>query len=150
MNIKRKIRIYSLILLIVTMLGNAVVISSSANSEDYLQHIESIVVKLEKASEEGLNTSKVEQYLNNALSLLSNGNLTTIEENWVNNNLTLADEELNSLTSNLNSYVFWKNVKLILTIGLIASIPILTYLFLPRIWAYAWFKTRRKWIVKKK
>ncbi|MEM1773306.1 MAG: hypothetical protein QXQ71_05760 [Desulfurococcaceae archaeon] len=117
--------------------------------EDYLNRVKSIVAALERVSREGMDTSRVEYYLNNALGLLSKGNLTPLEEEWVRGNLSFAEEELSSLLTNLDSYVFWRNIKLGLTIGFIASIPLLTYFFLPRTWAYIWFKTRRKWVVKK-
>lgn len=117
---------------------------------EYMDRVSEIIVKLEELSRVGMNTSSVENYLNSALRLLSKSELSDIEKNWVENNLTLAEKELEKLWASKSSFQLWKNMHLTITIALLLTIPLATYFFLPKAWAYVWFKTRRKWIVKKR
>lgn len=75
-----------------------------------------------------MNTSNIEDYLNNALRLLSKSDLSEVEKNWVENNLTLAGRELEKLWANKNLFQFWKNLRLAATITLLLIIPLATYL----------------------
>ncbi|MEM1642946.1 MAG: hypothetical protein QXV30_03545 [Desulfurococcaceae archaeon] len=59
--------------------------------------ISEIVVKLEELSRIGMNTSSVEDCLNNALRLLSKSELSEVERNWVENNLIFAEIELENM-----------------------------------------------------
>ncbi|AFK50870.1 hypothetical protein TCELL_0445 [Thermogladius calderae 1633] len=121
-----------------------------AASPDYLAQVEEIATKLKSLSQAGMNTSMVEEYVNNALSLINKGNLTPEEAAWVEGNLTLAREELSSLESSYSSFVTWRYITLAGTVVGFASIPIAVYFLLPRAWAYLWFKTRKKWLVRRR
>jgi len=138
------------VLLIVLIILASVASVTANNSDVYLEKIAGIIMKVEKLSGEGVDTRAIEIYLNNALRLLDKGGLTDVERSWVEGNLSLAERIADELINTLGRYVLWRNIRLGLTVGLIALIPILVYLFLPRVWAYLWFKTRRRWIVKLK
>ncbi|MEM0261536.1 MAG: hypothetical protein QW836_09995 [Ignisphaera sp.] len=138
------------VLLIVLIILASVASVTASNSDVYLEKIAGIIMKVEKLSSEGVDTRAIEIYLNNALRLLDKGGLTDVERSWVEGNLSLAERIADELINTLGRYVLWRNIRLGLTVGLIALIPILVYLFLPRVWAYLWFKTRRRWIVKLK
>lgn len=137
------------LLIILIVLANATSVTASG-SDMYLERIAGIIVKVEKLSSEGVDTRAIEVHLNNALRLLDKGGLTDVEREWIEGNLSLAERIADELLSTLDRYVLWRNIRLGLTVGLIALIPILVYLFLPRIWAYLWFKTHRRWVVKPK
>lgn len=138
--------IYALLIVLIILVNAASVTAS--NSDVYLERIAGIIVKVEKLSREGVDTRAIEMHLNNALRLLDKGGLTDVERSWVEGNLSLAERIADELLNTLDRYVLWRNIRLGLTVGLIALIPILVYLFLPRVWAYLWFKTHRRWIVK--
>lgn len=121
----------------------------TSDEQEYLSIIESYARRLKKLSIVGMNTSEAEQYISNALSLLNRSELTIEEKEWIMSNLTLAGIFINRLEENYASFTFWRNLEVTVTILSLVSIPILTYVFLPRVWALVWFKTRRKWIVKK-
>jgi len=112
--------------------------------------VESIEARLKPLSQAGMNTSVVEEYVNNALRLLNKGNLTSEEASWVEGNLTLARQELSSLEASYSSFITWRYVTIAITVVAYAMIPLAVYFLLPRAWAYLWFKTRRKWIVSRK
>ncbi|MEM0378705.1 MAG: hypothetical protein QXP68_06690 [Thermosphaera sp.] len=121
----------------------------TSDEQEYLSIIESYARRLKKLSIVGMNTSEAEQYISNALSLLNKGELTIEEKEWITGNLTLAGIFIDRLEENYPSFIFWRNLEVTLTILGLISIPILTYVLLPRVWALVWFKTRRKWIVKR-
>lgn len=124
--------IYIYALLIVLILVNAA--SVIANSSDvYLERIAGIIVKVEKLSREGVDTRAIEMHLNNALRLLDKDSLTDDERSWVEGNLSLAERIADELLNTLDRYALWRNIRLGLTVGLIALIPILVYLFLSRV-----------------
>jgi hypothetical protein len=118
--------------------------------QDYLGLIEDYAVRLKKLSSEGMNTSEAERFIKNALLLLGKGDLTEEEVAWIRSNLTAADQEIRRLEGEFQSYMFWKTAGIVVRVTLLLSIPVVTYVFLPRLWAYVWFKTRGKWIVRKK
>jgi hypothetical protein len=118
--------------------------------QDYLGLIEDFAARLKKLSSEGMNTSEAEKFIKNALLLLGKEDLTEEEVAWIQSNLTAADQELRRLEGEFQSYMFWKTAGVAARVTLLLSIPVITYVFLPRLWAYVWFKTRRKWIVRKK
>jgi len=118
--------------------------------QDYLSLIEDYVARLKKLSSEGMNTSEAEKFIKNALLLLGEEDLTEEEIAWIQSNLTAADQEIRRLEGEFQSYMIWKTAGVVARVTLLLSIPVITYVFLPRLWAYVWFKTRRKWIVKKK
>ncbi|WFO74577.1 hypothetical protein J4526_05695 [Desulfurococcaceae archaeon MEX13E-LK6-19] len=58
-------------------------------------------------------------------------------------------EDARRLEEQAPSIVFWRDFTKAMTVVCLASIPVLTYLFLPRIYLDMWYKLKRKWVVKK-
>lgn len=121
----------------------------SDESQEYMSIVESYAERLKRLSTVGMNTSEAEHYINNALSLLGKSELTDEERDWIRANLTMAGVILDQLEREYSEFTFWRNFDIAAKVICLVSIPVLTYLFLPRIWALVWFKARRKWIIKK-
>jgi hypothetical protein len=65
------------------------------------------------------------------------------------NLVNTALSELTSLQKELPNYKFWRNFWLFLRISAIAIVPPAFYYIFPRIYAYLWYRARRKWVVRR-
>lgn len=116
-----------------------VVFSSDFDSE--------IGVLVEKAGElysKGLNITVVLGKLNRAIALYEEGDVEDA-------NMLLS--EVNSLIGDMRALadrVYLVNMVIkIVTVLVLAVIPLAVYFLLPRIYLYVWYKTRRKWILSR-
>jgi hypothetical protein len=99
---------------------------------------------IELLSGEGMNVSRQVNLLNSALALYRQGKVKEADD--------LVNEALNELVSlqaELPSYTFWRDLWLLLRISAIASVPLAFYYAFPRIYAYLWYRARRKWVVRR-
>lgn len=81
--------------------------------------------------------------------------LKKVHENLINHRdedaiLIIEDirNEINTLKQSMPTIIFFQNLVKGLMITFLASIPILIYILLPRIYIYLWYRARRKWVVK--
>jgi hypothetical protein len=116
-----------------------VVFSSDFDSE--------IGVLVEKAGElysKGLNITVVLGKLNRAIALYEEGDVEDA-------NMLLS--EVNSLIGDMRvlaDRVYLVNMVIkVVTVLVLAVIPLAVYFLLPRIYLYVWYKTRRKWILSR-
>jgi hypothetical protein len=116
-----------------------VVFSSDFDSE--------IGVLVEKAGElysKGLNITVVLEKLNRAIALYEEGGVEDA-------NMLLS--EVNSLIGDMRALadrVYLANMVIkVVTVLVLAVIPLAVYFLLPRIYLYVWYKTRRKWILSR-
>jgi len=128
------LRIIPLLLLLIPLL-------SSGAQPNGLERAFSLI---ELLSSEGMNVSRQVNLLNSALALYRQGKVKEAD-NLVNTALS----ELTSLQKELPNYKFWRNFWLFLRISAIAIVPPAFYYIFPRIYAYLWYRARRKWIVRR-
>ncbi|MCC6035312.1 MAG: hypothetical protein LM567_07455 [Desulfurococcaceae archaeon] len=134
--------VFSVITLLLILSSTAilpVVFSSDFDSE--------ISVLVEKAGElysKGLNITVVLGKLNRAIALYEEGDVEDA-------NMLLS--EVNSLIGDMRALadrVYLVNMVIkVVTILVLAVIPLAVYFLLPRIYLYVWYKTRRKWILSR-
>lgn len=134
--------IFSVITLLLILSSIAilpVVFSSDFDSE--------IGVLVEKAGElysKGLNITVVLEKLNRAIALYEEGGVEDA-------NMLLS--EVNSLIGDMRALadrVYLANMVIkVVTVLVLAVIPLAVYFLLPRIYLYVWYKTRRKWILSR-
>lgn len=109
---------------------------------DMLREVESIMKDLEYLHSRGVDVGPVVDLLNKAVSEYSNGSFEKaygyIEE---------ARRRVESLKVEAESTYIKIMVVKAVTVASLASIPLLTYFMLPRLYLYLWFKLHRKWIV---
>ncbi|WP_440060233.1 hypothetical protein ACSU1N_03595 [Thermogladius sp. 4427co] len=146
----RALLYFSMLIIFVSVLTPTASTTTPYDTSQYITQIQDIEQELKPISQAGMNTSLVEYYVNNALQLISKGQLTSEEAAWVENNISLAWSELEKLKAEYPSYVLWKNIYTWASIALYASIPVITYFLLPRVWAYIWYWTKRKWRVARR
>lgn len=127
-----------------------VVYAESDAKDLVLGRVGELVKRLEVLSRDGVNTSMAEYYINCALAVLNSECYTVECLGWVWSNLTIAEREISRLEDAHPGYVMWRNFSLGATVAGLVTIPIFIYVFLPRLWAYAWYAARRKWIVVEK
>ena len=128
------LRIIPLLLLLIPLL-------SSGAQPNGLERAFSLI---ELLSSEGMNVSRQVNLLNSALALYRQGKVKEAD-NLVNTALS----ELTSLQKELPNYKFWRNFWLFLRISAIAIVPPAFYYIFPRIYAYLWYRARRKWVVRR-
>ena len=109
------------------------------------EKVEEAFIILESLSREGMNVSEPIHLLNSALALYRENKTEEAEKL-----LKQALERLRELENELPSYKFWRDLKLYSSIVVMALIPIAFYYFFPRVYAFSWYKTRRKWVVRRK
>ncbi len=102
---------------------------------------------VEELSSEGMNVSLIVSELNDVLTLIEEN--TTESLTKAMDRLRDIELEVSELRGELPSFKFWRDVTLVTKVAILASIPILTYLLLPRVYISLWLKYRRRWVVKK-
>lgn len=98
---------------------------------------------LEKLGEEGMDVSAHIAALNEALQLYRENRTAEAEEliGQVLNQLRVAEQSL-------PAYRLQKWLRVGVAVAVLTAIPPLFYYFFPRVYAFAWAISRRKWVVK--
>lgn len=65
----------------------------------------------------------------------------------INELLSAAEREIINLENSRSEYILWRNIAIWGTVATLASIPLLIYVILPKIWAFAWYASRKDWLV---
>ena len=104
--------------------------------------------KTEYLGSKGINVSVIVDDLNRVLDLLYRGDNSSLEEAY--NILLELNTTCNRLLEELPSVILWRNIRLYSTVGVLASIPILSYIFIPRLYVKTWYRFRKKWLVSEK
>lgn len=143
------------VLLIVIILSIHIVLASSQSQDNRLNVNESrelwnllikVYSKVEFLGSQGINVTSLVDNLNRALELIEKGDNESLIEAY--NIITFVNTSCNHLMEELPDIVMWRNIRIYSTIGLLASLPILLYIFLPRIYLYVWYNSRKKWVVQ--
>lgn len=114
-----------------------------AEQADVYIQIGEIVGMLEELYRKGVDVAGIVKDLNTIIQLASSGNkgeaLARLEQ--VKNKLREVEYVAESIyiTKTVSKYVL---------VGFIASIPIVVYLVLPRVYLYLWYSVRKRWIVR--
>lgn len=100
---------------------------------------------LYKLSRMGVDVGDLVDRLDEAQKLLDKGDVVGAEK--------IIDgvlEDASRLEEEAGMIVFVNNVCKALTVSAIASIPVFTYFFFPRIYLELWYRLKKKWVVVKK
>ncbi|AFH42523.1 hypothetical protein IOK49_03455 [Fervidicoccus fontis] len=140
-------KVYSVIILLIVIISPFIIVSSQS-SEDVIgtnSTITQLLGEIVYLYDHGVNVSQLVNKLNYAVKLEQEGNITA-------SSLIISQlqENISALMPSAESN-YYKIIALkIIEIILLLSIPVLTYVFLPRIYLSIWYRSRRKWLVKKK
>ena len=134
--------IFSVITLLLIL--SSIAILPVVFSSDFDSEISVLVEKAGELYSKGLNITVVLEKLNRAIALYEEGDVEDA-------NMLLS--EVNSLIGDMRvlaDRVYLVNMVIkIVTVLVLAVIPLAVYFLLPRIYLYVWYKTRRKWILSR-
>jgi hypothetical protein len=130
---------YITLVVLVLLLCNLLIVSTSSDLDG---DVGSLVERASELYSKGIDISIIIEKLNNAI--------VSYEEGNVNESSRLLGEA-RGLIENMSTIaysVYFSNIvfKAIIVV-LLATIPVLVYILLPRFYLYLWYKSRKKWIV---
>ena len=117
--------------------------SAPRDQEIIVKEIEGLMRDLEYLYSRGVNISDIIDLLNRAIQY-TDRNISEAQRL-----ISIAKEEISERRSYAENTYLMNLVIKYLEITAIASIPLLVYLFLPRIYLYLWYRSHRKWIIKR-
>jgi len=109
---------------------------------DFDSEIGILVERTSELYSKGLNVTIILEKLNHAIALYEEG---SVEEASVL--LREVESFIEDMSITASSVYLVNMVKKVVTIIVLAAIPVIVYFLLPRLYLYVWYKTRRKWIV---
>lgn len=104
--------------------------------------------KVEYLGSQGMNVSGLVNNLNHVLNIFERGDNESLVE--ARNLLLRLNDECDRMLEELPNYVLWRNIRLYSIIGFLVSVPVLAYVFLPRIYIRLWYRFHKKWLVVEK
>ncbi|MEM2848636.1 MAG: hypothetical protein QXM79_07705 [Zestosphaera sp.] len=111
--------------------------------EDLLSEVESIMKDLEYLHSRGVDVGLVVDLLNRAISEYFGGDVRVARTH-----LEEARRAVEDLKAGAESTYFRIIAVKTATVACLASIPLVVYFALPRLYLYLWFKLHRKWVVR--
>ena len=93
---------------------------------------------------DGVNVTNIVRDLNMVLRYVREGNLDRAERL-----LNDIDARVSDLEARSGDILFWMNARKYSVAALLISLPILAYIFIPRIYLEAWYRLRRRWRVRR-
>jgi len=107
--------------------------------DDLYREFLDLYVEVAKLAQQGIDVSNLVEKLMEAHEALTNGRSF---------NLSVIKAEIDNIKRDAPKIILYKNIVKGFSVGGLISIPILIYLFLPRVYLYIWYKSRRRWVVK--
>jgi len=103
-----------------------------------------LYIRVYRLGRDGINVSHVVSELNIIVKY--------IDESRYDDALRILDKvsnEVSSLEEASEEIIFWSSFYKYSTVAILISIPIISYLLIPRIYTEIWFRLRRRWVVGK-
>lgn len=130
--------------MILTLLITPLLNPQHVVGRDIYMEITYFMKDLEDLHRMGVNVGLVVDLLNKAMGRYREG-----DEAEAQRYLDEARRVINELKLIAESVYFKALVTKMITVGLLASLPIAVYLILPRMYLYIWFRLHRRWIVRR-
>jgi len=111
--------------------------------DQYMPRIIDLARRLQALSEKGINVSSLTSELNEAVSMLQDG-----EVDAALNLLDRVESKVRGLEATADSYYMYSTIARYAWVATVLSTPVLFYLLFPRIYVYIWFKIRKRWIMR--
>lgn len=109
---------------------------------DIYSKLYELYVRTAELSLKGIETGKLEELLASAVDLIESGDYSKALEV-----MSEVEKYLFELESRAGTIMLEKSLVKYGTAVAVASIPLLIYLLLPRLYIYLWYTTRRNWVV---
>lgn len=133
-----------ILLLVILMVLSSSALVYSAGEDDLRSRLIEVYIEVYRLGNSGINVSKIVSELNTTVSYIDQGRYD--EASKLLDKVGVEVGRLNSVSSNI---LFWDRFWRWFTVAVLISIPILTYLFLPRIYMEIWYRLRRRWVVRR-
>ena len=143
------IRRYILALILVSLAAISIstlppLFSVSAQENPYEAEVIQIYKRVYRLGREGINVTNIVRDLNMVLAYVREGDLDR-----AGRLLNDIDARVSDLEARSGDIIFWMNVRKYSTAAALISLPILAYIFIPRIYLETWYRLRRRWRVKR-
>lgn len=114
----------------------------SAQQDNVYKEFLELYERTAKLAKQGIDVSSIVDKLGKALEMINSGR---VDE--ASSLLSEVREQVRTLEDATPRIVFVNNLVKWSIVALLASIPILLYFLLPRLYLYLWYRARRKWVV---
>jgi hypothetical protein len=132
-------------LLALLLVATPLVVTNPGPGLDQLDKVVGdLVHRLCELSAKGVNVTPVLVKLDEAIAAYERGDVESAERA-----LDKAISILSKLEATADEVYRFIVLSKVLAIAGLASIPILVYTLLPRVYLHLWFKTRRRWLVRR-
>lgn len=122
----------------------------SQTQTDVYTRIDRVARDLRDLGSLGIDVSGLSEELNRVLEVIDScGVSNTSCLGSVEVSLAGLEREVEALRGSVPGYVLWRQFSLWARTAVILSIPVLFYIYFPRLYAWWWFRSRRGWAVRR-
>jgi len=122
----------------------SLIFSVSAQGNPYEAELIQLYKRVYRLGRDGINVTDIVRDLNTVLAYVREGDLDRAGQL-----LNDIDARVSDLEARSGGIIFWMNVRKYSVAAALISLPILAYIFIPRIYLEAWYRLRRRWRVKR-
>jgi len=126
----------------ITPIGTGIKRAHAETDNDLEAEIVALVKDIEYLSSRGVEVGPIVHELDQAVKLVQSGRLGDAEEL-----LSRIRRSVDELKGRAEQIYIVENIYRYGLASLILLIPVLTYLLLPRLYLYTWYRSKRKWVV---
>jgi hypothetical protein len=130
-------------MLLLVIIHSFIIVSGESDSSTLLNEALSLLARIQKLAGKNINVTDLTVQLNESLMLLQEGRITEAKSL-----LDRLENEVAVLEASADTYYMWGIIMKYLRVALALSIPLLFYLFFPRLYIYLWFRLRRRWVIR--
>ncbi len=124
--------------------GGRQVYSSSRSDNPYESRIIELYKRIYLLGKEDIYVKDLIRDLNRVLAYIDEGDLDA-----ASNLLDDIEARVDRLEARSGDILFWMNFRKYSVAAALISLPILAYVFIPRIYLEAWYRLRRRWRVRR-
>ena len=136
-----------LFLIAAIMLSSAVLLlipGGYSLQQPYDDEIKELYIRVYRLGREGIDVSDIVNDMNRVVGLVNAGRLDEADKL-----IRDIESRVARLEAEAGDILFWANFRKYSAAAILISLPIIAYIFLPRLYLEAWYRLRRRWLVKR-
>lgn len=137
------IRRFAALALLTALLTSTYVAVAQIDSQSLMSKAMDLLRRVQELSVKGVNVTQYAHALNTSLALIQDGRLSEAEAL-----LKSLDYEVSKAEAGADTRYVLLTLAKYFRVGVTLLIPLAFYVFFPRLYAYLWFKVRRRWVVR--
>ncbi|AFL66811.1 hypothetical protein [Desulfurococcus amylolyticus] len=130
-------------MLLLVVIQSFIIVSGEADSSTLINEALSLLARIQRLAGKNINVTDLTVQLNESLRLLQEGRITEAKSL-----LDRLEDEVAVLEASADTYYMWGIIMKYMRVALVLSIPLLFYLFFPRLYIYLWFRLKRRWVIR--